>query len=139
MPARLDGPPSRRLHPGQVRMAFGGDPAHRAEPAVLLGLEGGTATVGLLRDGTVHRFELSEPGRAADVLARPDLCRLDDQALLLVNARYGALGVAVGPPVPPDHLEVAYGVCRIEGGAAVEVPGDDGQPSWHVFAVREVG
>ena len=130
-------PSPRRLYPRHVRMAFGGDPAHPFDLGVLLAVDGTTVTLGLLTDEAVYRFVVPEPERLAAVLGRRDLCRLDGRPLVLVNRHYQALGIAVGPPVPPDQLSVCYGVCRIEDGAAVEIPGNDGQPSWHVFALDE--
>jgi len=131
-------PVPRRAHPTQVRLAFGGDPDQPAAPAVLLARQDGVATLGILRDHVVRRFRVGEVARLAAVLARPDLCRLGGRPLVLVNPRYRVMAIAVGPPVPPDHVEINYGVSRLEDGAAVEMPGVDGQPSWHVFGVEEV-
>jgi hypothetical protein len=101
-------------------------------------MDGPVVELASLRDGAVRRFEIGEPERLSAVLLRPDLCRLDDHTLVLFNRHHRALAVAVGPPLPPDHLVVGYAVSRLEGGAAVEIPGADGQPSWHTFVVREV-
>ena len=129
----------RPPHPTQLRLAFGGDPEHPASPAVLLGAEDGVVSLGFLVEGAVRRFRVDDAARLGAVLARADLCLFQGRPLVLANPHHRALAVAVGPAEAPGQVEVNYGVSRLEGGAAVEIPGEGGQPSWHTFGAAELG
>jgi hypothetical protein len=140
MSSSTDRKPFFSTHPHwiQVKKAFGGDPAHPAQPAVLVATGKGTLTLRFLKGGTIQTFTVGERRRFSAVLARADLCRYEGSPLVLVNPRYRAMAVAAGLPVPPSRL-VVPGVSRLEGGAAVEIPAvGDGQPRWFVFTIVQV-
>ena len=121
-------------HPIQVSRAFLDDIDHRARPARLESVEGEVVVIRNL-DDTTTQVTVTDPKRLAKVLARPDVCRLRDLPLLLVNEHYGLLGIATGPATPPSRLEVLI-VSRLEDGRVVELINDDPQPSWQIFALR---
>ena len=125
---------SRRthVHPIQVSRAFG--PGGRAFVARLVDTDGATARVAAVTDGSVTTLTIGRPDALATVLERDDLTLLDGAPLVLVAPRHGVLGVATGPPTPPERLAVVA-VSRLEGGHAVEVPASDAdQPSLQLFA-----
>ncbi len=125
-------PAAGGLNELRVRLAFGADEEHPAQPAVLLNVDGNTLRVGHF-DGTTGELWVESSAALDTVLARTDLCRLRGRPLLMVNVYHGVLGVATGPVEAPRRLEVLR-VCRLEDGAAVEVlaPSDD-QPSWQLL------
>ncbi len=126
------------LHHTQVRLALGADPDHPAHLATVAAVQGDSVSVDLI-GGSHHgsraiTVDVADAQRLAGTLARTDLCRLDGEALALLNPHHGVLAVATGPTEPPDRLVVSW-VSRLEDGATVELVGDGDQPSWQLFAV----
>ena len=129
-------PAAGKIHPTQVRKAFGEDHEHPASLATFFSIDADTATLNLL-DGTEVTVTVIEPDQFGASLKRRDVCRLNGSPLLLVNEWYRVIGVAVGPTGPPDRLEVHWGVSYVEDGSVVEIPSPDDalQPAWRVFAL----
>lgn len=119
------------IHPIAVRMAFGHDRDHRAIPGTIKGISGDSLRVALADDSWLD-VAINNPD-FAQALNRDDLCRQNDELVVLVNAYYGLIGLATGVAEPPSRLEVLYGFCRLENGSAVEIPGTHPQPSWLLF------
>ena len=90
------------------------------------GLEGDEFEVGVV-----------DPVAVASALARDDLSRVREHALVLVNRRFRLIAIAIGPATPPNRLEVLANVVRLGPNGAVEIPGADGQPSWLLFETED--
>lgn len=121
----------RLIHPIEVRRAFGADPEHRPVAGQILAAHGGRAVVALITGARIV-VALDDP-RDELALRRPDLTRSRGRELVLLNARYGLLGLAIGPESAPTHLEVRYTVSRLQNGSVVEIPGEGCQPGWLIF------
>ncbi len=124
-----------QVHHRQAKLAFLDDPDHPARPALLVSVDGDTVELRHLGGGAgsvrVHHLD-----RLAEVLARPDLCRVQGHPLALVNEHHRVLAVATGPAGPPPRLAVLL-VSRLEDGGVVELLAEDEtQPAWQVFALR---
>lgn len=125
------------IHPRQVRLAFGEDPQTPASPAKVVGLVGDQVEL-LKLDGVAVTVQVADAEAFDDALHRDDLCRLLDAPLVLMNERRRLLALAIGPPGPPNKLEVQWGVAILQGGSVVEIPSpDEGvQPAWRLFELR---
>lgn len=132
-----DPAPVHRLHHIQVKRAFLDDAEHRARPAQLIATDQGAVQVRYLDDGTTGTVTVADPARLDAILARTDLCRVDDKPLLLVNTTYRVLGIATGPASPPPQLRVLI-VSRLENGEVVELVNEDPQPAWQLLALAPV-
>jgi len=97
------------IHPRQVRLAFGEDPHTPASPAKVIGLVGDQVEL-LKLDGVAATVQVVDSEAFDSALQRDDLCRLLDTPLALVNERRHLLALAIGPPGPPNKLEVQWGV-----------------------------
>jgi hypothetical protein len=129
-------PKRTHVHHGQVSRGFTVEAG--AYPGRLVRLHSANATVARVPDGSVAAFEIALPDELAATLAREDLTRLNGAPFVLVSPNYGVLGVGTGPATAPTRLQVVF-VSRLEGGHAVEIPGtDDEQPSFQLFAVRDL-
>ena len=125
------------IYPRQVGLAFGEDPQTPATPAKVICLV--WDQVELLRlDGVAVTVTAVDPEAFEAFLQRDDLCRLLDRPLALVNERRHLLALAIGPPGPPNRLEVQWGVSILDGESVVEIPSpDEGvQPAWRLFELR---
>jgi hypothetical protein len=132
-PETLNAPACELSH-GQAQIAFSSDGDSPARPAILVETEGDSITVRYF-DNSTDTFSVFKADRLAAVFARDDLCRFREQPFLLVNRRYGALGVATGPATVPSRLEVLM-VSLVEDGAALEfISDDESQPGWQLFAI----
>lgn len=126
--------PAGELSHGQAQVAFSSEGDSPALPAILVELDRESVTVRYF-DNSTDTFSVFKADRLAAVFAREDLCRFREQPFLLVNRRYGALGVATGPATVPSRLEVLM-VSLIEDGAALEfISDDESQPGWQLFAI----
>ena len=125
------------IHPRQVRLAFGEDPQTPATPAKVIRSVGDHVEL-LGLDGVAVTVTVVDPGAFEAALQRDDLCRLLDRPLALVNERRHVLALAIGPPGPPNRLEVQWGVSILAGGSVVEIPSpdEDVQPAWRLFELR---
>jgi hypothetical protein len=112
-------------------MAFGHDQIHRAIPGTIKGITAHRLRVALADDSRLE-VAIDDPD-FAQALNRDDLCRHNDEPVVLVNSYYGLIGLATGVAEPPSRLEVLYGFCRLENGSAVEIPGTHPQPGWLLF------
>lgn len=122
----------RPIHPIEARRAFGADRDHPAIPGRVVGLEGDRTAVALVT-GTWVTVTVDDP-RYLAALQRKDLTHYRGRELVvLLNAHYGLVGLAVGPSEVPCRLAVRYSVTRLENGSAVEIPGDGPQPGWLLF------
>ena len=125
----------RPIHPIEARRAFGQDHEHPAVLGRIVGLDGDRAVVALATGGWAT-VAVDDP-RYVAALQRGDLCRYRGRELVvLLNATYGLLGLAVGPSELPHRLAVCYGVCRLEEGWVVEISGEGPQPGWLIFRCR---
>jgi hypothetical protein len=122
---------ARPIHPTEARYAFGQDRDHRAIPGTIKEVAADRLRVALL-DGGWFDVTIDDP-RFAGVLDRDDLCSHHGEQLVLLNPRYGLIGVAYGVSEAPRRLTVLWGVCRLEYGTAVEIPGEAPQPGWLLF------
>jgi hypothetical protein len=125
--------PARRIHPTAVRRAFGGDPEHPPLAGRIIGNDGDELIVSLPTGwASVEIHDLA----FLEALERKDLCRYEGHELVvLLNPRYGLIGLAIGPALAPRRLEIGAAI-RFENGSAVEIPGTDTQPSWLIFRCR---
>ena len=125
----------RQVHPIQVRRAFGGDPEHTPEFAELIAIGGTTVQLRTLHGGVVHHVIVFDRERLQALVEREDVCRLTQGLpITLLSSHYRVMAVAVGPASLPDHVEVNYGIARMEDGSVVEIPSDSNtQPSWWIF------
>ncbi|MFN8036131.1 MAG: hypothetical protein U0V73_09385 [Acidimicrobiia bacterium] len=122
-----------RLHPIQVKLAL--QPPN-ARLGALIEFDGAIARIELVGTAEELHVSVADPARLRAILGRDDLTRLDAGVLVLCSTSYGVLAVATGPARPPARVACAYGVARLEDGAAVECPGDgEDQPSWQLVAI----
>jgi hypothetical protein len=120
------------IHPIEVGRAFGGDRDHPAVPGRIVGNDGDRAMVAL-SDGSWISVGV-EDLRCLLALQRADVTRYGGRELVvLVNARYGLVGLAIGPPIAPRQLALCHAVARVENGSVVEIPGEGSQPGWLIF------
>ncbi len=129
----------RRIAPTTVCRAFGEDRAHPAVLGKIVGIDGGLPLASLA-GGRVVAVHLDDTEGFTRALSRPDLCRVEGHELLvMVNAYYGLIGLAVGPAMPPTRIAVDFSAHRLQGGSVVGLDGDDEHPSWLLFACEVIG
>jgi len=122
--------PVRRIHPIAVRRAFGGDPEHPPCAGRIIGCDGDALIVSLPTGWA--SVEIDDPAFGA-ALERKDLSRYEGhEPVVLLNAYYGLIGLAIGPAAAPRRLEISLAI-RLENGSAVEILGTDTQPGWLIF------
>jgi len=125
--------PVRPIQPIAARRAFGGDPEHPPLAGRIIGNDGDELIVSLPTGWA--SVEIHDPA-FLEALERKDLCRYQGHELVvLLNPRYGLIGLAIGPEVAPRRLEISP-FCRLENGSVVEIPGTDTQPGWLIFRCR---
>lgn len=123
----------RSIEPTTVRRAFGEDPAHPAVLGKIIGIDGG-APIASLAGGTIVTVHVDDPDGFARAVSRPDLCRVaGHEPLVMANAYYGLIGLAVGPATPPRRIAVDFGAHRFRDGSIVGLDGGDEHPSWLLF------
>jgi len=88
-------------------------------------------------DGDEFEVSVVDPIAVASALARDDLTRVREHALLLVNRRRRLIAIAIGPVTPPNQLQVLAHIVQLGPTGAVEIVGGDGQPSWLLFEIDE--
>ncbi len=87
--------------------------------------------------GEEHAVTALDGSEVSEALERADLTRYHGESLVLVSRLHRLLGIAIGPPEPPELLQVMATVVRLGPNGAVEILGDDGQPSWLLFEIEK--
>ena len=128
------GPPPERLHWIQVKLAFGNEGKVQARPAALLEVDGAHVDIHYL-GGPDETVEVVEPDRLAELLTRDDVCRLNDEPLLLVNTYYRVFGLATGPATAPAQLKASLAFAFGNSSVTMTLPAGEDQPTLHTLAL----
>ena len=130
--------PEQRRYIAQRRVLESFGP-HATDAFLALVIDANDISTGL-RVATLTGEEIdltiADPAAVAAALERDDLSLVRGNPLLLVNRRYRLIAIAVGPPQPPNQLEVAASIVKLGPAGAVEIPGAEGQPSWLLFEIE---